>query len=79
MTNYAQLTNSFEACRLDPAAFDHADHVGVAYEMLQRYSFIEATTRYLAGIQKLATAAGAAGRVAHHNLRRFDHRASERT
>ena len=44
---------------LDPAAFGHRDHVGVAYEALQQGDFFEATGRVAAGIRALAARAGA--------------------
>ncbi len=59
-TNYKVLTDSFERCELGADAFIHADHVGVAYEMLNRYDFLEASTRYARCIDTIATAAGAA-------------------
>ncbi len=58
--NYEALTDSFERCDLDAGAFTHADHVGVAYEMLTRYDFLEAASRYARCINTLASAAGAA-------------------
>ena len=59
-TNYAELTDSFERCDIDAGAFTHADHVGVAYEMLTRYDFLEASMKYARCINTIATAAGAA-------------------
>jgi hypothetical protein len=59
-TNYSELTDSFEQCDIDAGAFAHADHVGVAYEMLTRYDFLEASMRYARCINTIATAAGAA-------------------
>ena len=44
---------------LDPAAFGHRDHVGVAYEALRQGDFFEATGRVAAGIRTLAERAGA--------------------
>lgn len=58
-THYAQLTDSFEQYDINPGAFAHADHVGVAYEMLSRYDFLEASMRYARCISTIATAAGA--------------------
>jgi len=56
--DYKELTRSFEAQKIDPAAFRHMDHVGVAYEMLQKYDFLHATIEYARNIRMLATAAG---------------------
>ncbi|NNF76709.1 MAG: hypothetical protein HKN05_01645 [Rhizobiales bacterium] len=53
------LTRSFEAGKLDPAAFKHTDHVAVAYEMLGAYDFLEACSRYASSIRALARKAGA--------------------
>ncbi|MGI9412757.1 MAG: hypothetical protein ACR2PM_03770 [Hyphomicrobiales bacterium] len=60
--NYADMTRSFEAQDLDNSAFRHLDHIGVAYEMLRRYDFIEASARYADNIRALAAKAGAPGK-----------------
>jgi len=57
-TDYEKLTRSFEAQKIDPAAFRHIDHIGVAYEMLQTYDFLRATTEYAQNIRTMATTAG---------------------
>lgn len=57
-SSYAELTRSFEARDLDPAAFRHMDHVGVAYEMLRKYDFLEAAARYGVAIGTIASEAG---------------------
>ena len=54
-----ELARSFEARELDPGAFPHRDHVGVAYEMLRSYDFMEASARYAEGLRVLAARAGA--------------------
>lgn len=56
----ADLTRSFEARDLDPVNFRHGDHVAVAYEMLRRYKFMDATTRYGESLNAIATKASAA-------------------
>jgi hypothetical protein len=43
---------------LDPAKFPHPEHVRLGYEMLRRYSFGEAITRFSRGLQLLAANAG---------------------
>lgn len=53
----AELSD-FEAGALDPAAFRHSDHVRLGYEMLGRYPFGEAVTRFSRGLRGLATKAG---------------------
>ena len=58
--HYQALTDQFEAHELEGGCFSHADHVGVAYEMLARYEFLDAAVRYAKGIDVLATRAGAA-------------------
>ena len=57
-TDYAELTRSFEARDLDASAFRHVDHVGVAYEMLRNYDFLDATIKYAGSIHEIATKAG---------------------
>ena len=57
--HYAQLTDAFEVFDIPPGKFSHADHVGVAYQMLRRYDFLEASMRYAKSINTIATAAGA--------------------
>lgn len=43
---------------LDPAMFRHADHVRLGYEMLGRYPFGEAVTRFSRGLRLLAAKGG---------------------
>jgi len=57
----AQLA-AFEAGLQDAATFDHAAHVRAAFEMLGRYDFEEALTRYAAGLRRLTARLGAPGR-----------------
>lgn len=57
--NYAELMRSFELMDIDPKDFGHIDHIGVAYEMLRTYDFIEATNKYATCINTIATRAGA--------------------
>lgn len=53
------LTDAFEAGDIDPANFDHAKHVQVAFGLLSRHDFIDAASIYAKGIRTLATNAGA--------------------
>jgi hypothetical protein len=56
---YPELIKAFEAETLDSTAFRHVDHIGVAFEMLRKYDFVEATYRYSVAIRSIATKAGA--------------------
>ena len=59
-TNYEELTAAFEDLAINPANFKHVDHVGVAYVMLNKYSFLNAITKYSENINAIATRAEAA-------------------
>lgn len=48
----------FEAATLDVAAFDHAEHVRMAYLMLARHPFDEALARYAGALRRIAAGAG---------------------
>ena len=54
-----QLAQAFEAGDIRPGGFNHAAHVIVAYQLLTRYEFLEAVSRYTRGIRELASRAGA--------------------
>ena len=66
--NYEELAQSFETCKIDASDFSHADHVGVTYEMLRRYDFLDASVRYSNSIKTIATNAGAvhSTEIQHH-------------
>ena len=49
---------ALESGALDPARFPHPEHVRLGYEMLGRYSFGEAVTRFSRGLRLLAAKAG---------------------
>ena len=49
---------AFETGALDPAEFPHSEHVRLGYEMLGRYSFGEAISRFSHGLKLLAAKAG---------------------
>lgn len=53
------LTDRFERGEIVPTSFGHLDHVRVAFEMLERYEFVEACSRYARTIRKMARDAGA--------------------
>jgi hypothetical protein len=55
----SDLLAQFEAFEVDPAEFGHQQHVQVAYEMLNRYSFLDACAKYANAINTIATNAGA--------------------
>lgn len=54
----SDLLRRFEAHDVEAAKFDHEQHVRAAFEMLRRYGFLEASMRYVAAIQAIATEAG---------------------
>ena len=49
---------ALETGALDPARFPHPEHIRLAYEMLARYPFGEAVTRFSRGLKLLAAKAG---------------------
>ena len=57
--NYVELARSFEDCDIDASAFGHIDHIGVAYEILRTYDFLNASLKYSECINTIATRAGA--------------------
>jgi len=57
--NYSEITRAFEAHDVDNNNFHHAQHIQVAYELLNKYDFIDAASVYAKGIRALATKAGA--------------------
>ncbi len=54
----AEELSAFESGGLDPAQFPHAEHVRFGYEMLDRYSFGEAVSRFSGGLKLLVAKAG---------------------
>lgn len=55
----APVTIAFEAHEIDNSKFHHADHVRVAFDLLLKYDFIDASAIYAKGIRTLAANAGA--------------------
>ncbi len=49
---------ALEAGTLDPAKFPHTEHVRLGYEMVQRYGFGEAVSRFSRGLKLVAGNAG---------------------
>jgi len=60
MSKTEALLQAFETRTVDARNFTHRDHVAVAYELLKQRSFLEASARYGACLQEIATKAGAA-------------------
>lgn len=57
---YSELLTQFEAFDVNPAEFGHRQHVQVAFEMLHKYSYLDACAKYANAINTIATNAGAA-------------------
>ena len=55
----ADLVRAFENHEIDNRSFHHAEHVEVAFGLLTKYDFIDASATYAKGIRALATMAGA--------------------
>ena len=55
---YSELLRQFEAGEIKAGEFGHREHVQVAFEMLNKYPYLEACTRYANTIDALATRAG---------------------
>lgn len=54
-----ELLKKFEQLDIAAPDFHHVDHVKVAYQMLDKYDFVEACTRYAATIRTMAESVGA--------------------
>jgi hypothetical protein len=52
------LLEDFEAARIDPASFRHADHVRVAWELLGACSLPRAMERMAEGLRRITALAG---------------------
>ena len=57
--NRQSILQKFESGTINASDVGHRGHVQVAWEMLRSYPFLEATSRYSDGIQRIAKAAGA--------------------
>ncbi len=62
MSRYDQLVRSFEARDIDASSFTHRDHIAVAYGLLKKLPFLDASVRYAQCLQAIATKAGAKGK-----------------
>ena len=58
-TNWSNLTKQFEAHDIDPSAFRHIDHIGVAYEMFHTHGFLPTLIKFSEAVESIATKAGA--------------------
>ena len=52
------LMERFEQRRIDAPNFRHQDHIQVAYEMLEKYDFVDACARYASTIRAMAESVG---------------------
>jgi hypothetical protein len=59
LREYSEISRNFESHAVDNTKFGHAEHVRVAYELLKKYDFIDASSLYAKGIKAIATKAGA--------------------
>lgn len=53
------LLSAFEAGDIPNGGFSHADHIAAAFAILNKYDFVEATSRYAGNIRTMAARAGA--------------------
>ncbi|KPJ75270.1 MAG: hypothetical protein AMS19_14115 [Gemmatimonas sp. SG8_23] len=53
-----ELIRSFEDLTLDPEAFDHSEHVRLAYAYLRQYDLPTSLSRYRAGLRALVAHLG---------------------
>jgi len=60
-----EVLRVFEACRLDPAKFHHADHIRLAWLCLERYGAIEAETKLVDGLRQFTNRAGVPQKFMH--------------
>ena len=58
-SDQSRFIEAFEDCALEPGSFRHQDHVRLAWLYLTRYPVTEAIERYVAGLKRFASAAGA--------------------
>ncbi|MEM6809806.1 MAG: hypothetical protein AAGA41_00260 [Pseudomonadota bacterium] len=58
MKTHASLRLRFENLEIPAPDFHHEDHVKVAFEMLEAYDFLEASTRYATTIRTMACRVG---------------------
>jgi|APSaa5957512535_1039671.scaffolds.fasta_scaffold95670_3 hypothetical protein len=54
----SNLLTQFETLKISASDFHHNDHIEVAYEMLNKYEFVDATSRYASGIRAMAEKVG---------------------
>jgi hypothetical protein len=54
----SELLERFEATRVRPGMFHHADHVRLAFVYLTRFDLFESLARYRRGLKRFASKAG---------------------
>lgn len=54
MNDSTQLLERFETRQIAAPDFHHKDHILVAFEMLKKYDFVDACTRYASTIREMA-------------------------
>ena len=59
MSRYEQLAKDMIADQFHPAEFSHQDHLGVAFELLNKLDFLEAAAIYGRAIRQYAEQLGA--------------------
>ena len=57
-TDLPPLLSAFCGGRIDNAQFHHAEHVEVAFEMLERHTFVDAAAAFARGLRAIAEKAG---------------------
>ncbi|MDJ0655172.1 MAG: hypothetical protein QNJ40_13505 [Xanthomonadales bacterium] len=57
-STHGNLLERFERLEIPAPDFHHAEHVQVAYAMLEKYDFVEACSRYAATIRAMAEQVG---------------------
>ena len=55
------FVRAFEACRLPPDQFHHADHVRLGWLMLKQEAWPRALVRFCDGLRRYATSLGQTG------------------
>ena len=58
-TDRGRLLDRFEERQIPAPDFRHLDHVQVAFEILDKYDFVQACARYASTIKAMAESAGA--------------------
>ncbi len=59
LKKHSDLLVQFEAFKVNPAEFGHQQHIQVAFEMLNKYGYLKASSKYANAINTIASNAGA--------------------